>query len=253
MKKIALTVFCLSAILNIAVAAVEKNLIFSSDFEKKSLIADFARGTTNYMAVKGDVSKIFTPGFRKDSTGVTLDTQTSWQHANHRNFNPKQGTVSFWVAPVNWEPEEKRFFQIFFLGQNPGGFSVVIQKWHTGGIMRFVVANKFKEIGIVVVEMKNSVWQKNKWHKIDAAWDEKSMFLYIDGVRAKAAPKHWNPVVFAQKQNFPATADGASFGLNRMQGFRIKPTDKTSYDRFRIYDVKLTAEQIKEKYLNDLK
>ena len=100
-------------------------------------------------------------------------------------LSPKAGTVSFWVRPLDWDGKDKNFHNFISL---------------RGSTRLFINYSSRREISFSLLEGKNvsSVkksavkWQKNAWHHIAAAWNDKLIQLYVDGVPAGAMENRIN-------------------------------------------------------------
>lgn len=249
MKKVfAGAVLCIAAALSGA-AEKENGLIFSADFDKLSAQAGFAAGKSENGGIKSDLSARKFSGVAGKGNAVCLKATERISWSAYKNFDPQQGTISFWIAPQKWEYTKKgltTFFETRF-----GKYYFGIYEENRYGTFSFVICTyqpKYVEIGQVRFRMPAKDWQMGKWHKINAVWNDKMMALYLDGVPAKTYSK--NPCTFSKPVQFPATAPGRWMQL----GWGHKTLqDSTAFDDFKIYNRVLSVAEIKEAYEKDCK
>ena len=254
MKKVVLISAALAAA-GLLGAGEDPALLFRADFDTYSVWADYAKGAKNSDSRQSpgfqspDLQLRMHKGIPGSKNSVCLTNAESLCYANYRNFDPQQGTVSFWVSPKNWTPS-KRKFEVFFTGSNPGGFKLVIAKW-IDGELRFSIHMNNQDVGVIRVPMPDSDWKADSWHKLDAVWDQTEMRFYVDGVLAKTADIYsvFNPLKFKTPRHFPKMADGANIRINDARGYAYDKNDSTAYDNIRIYNRKLSAAEIQEDYL----
>ena len=255
MMKKAVLISAVLAAAGLLAAGEDPSLLFRADFDTYSVWADYAKGAKNSDSRQSpgfqspDLQLRMHKGIPGSKNSVCLTNAESLCYANYRNFDPQQGTVSFWVSPKNWTPS-KRKFEVFFTGSNPGGFKLVIAKW-IDGELRFSIHMNNQDVGVIRVPMPDSDWKADSWHKLDAVWDQTEMRFYVDGVLAKTADIYsvFNPLKFKTPRHFPKMADGANIRINDARGYAYDKNDSTAYDNIRIYNRKLSAAEIQEDYL----
>ena len=242
MKKFYAAAFC--AVLTILCAAQEKDnsgLIFSANFDNFSAEADFASGKAENGSLKSDLSARKFSGVAEKGNAVCLKGSERITWSANKNFNPQQGTVSFWISPRKWNYNKKglaSFFETRF-----GKYLFAIYEENNYGTFSFVICTyspKYTEIGQVRFRMPAKNWQMGVWHKIDAVWNNKMMLIYLDGVPAVKKPCN-----FSKAADFPATGPGRwmilGWGKKGME-------DETAFDDLKIYNRVLTAAEIKSEY-----
>ncbi|MBR2911655.1 MAG: hypothetical protein IKC05_08585 [Lentisphaeria bacterium] len=247
MKKFYAAAFC--AALTILCAAQERDpaLIFAADFDNYSAKADFAAGKPENGGISQDLSLRMFPGVAGKGNSVNLKATERISYSAYKNFDPRQGTVSFWMAPQAWNYSKKgltTFFETRF-----GEYYFGIYEEHQYNTFSFVICTfkpKYREIGHVRFTMPKKDWAMKRWHKIDAVWNDKMMALYLDGGLVK--PLHYtkNPYLFTHPVKFPATAPNRAMQIG--WGTRLKVQDTTAFDDLKIYDRVLSASEIKLDY-----
>jgi len=246
MKKSFAGVFC--ALFSVLCLAQERDpaLIFSADFDDYTTKASYAAGAPGGAGISADLSLRMYPGVAGKGNAVSLKAGECITWSAYKNFDPRQGTVSFWLAPRSWNREKKglhTFFETRF-----GEYYFAVYEENKYGTFSFVICTfkpKYREIGQVRFAMSKKDWTMKRWHKIDAVWNEKTMALYLDGALVKPLPYTKNPHLIARPVKFPETAPG-----RRMQLGWGRPVaeDTTAFDDLMIYDRMLTAAEIKLEY-----
>ena len=247
MKKLLSGVFC--AFLTALCTAQDKDpaLIFSADFDNYSAKASFASGKAENGGISQDLSLRMFPGVAGKGNAVNLKATERISYSAYKNFDPRQGTVSFWMAPQAWNYSKKgltTFFETRF-----GEYYFGIYEEHQYNTFSFVICTfkpKYREIGHVRFTMSKKDWAMKRWHKIDAVWNDKMMALYLDGGLVKPLPYTKNPYLFSHQVKFPATAPNRAMQIG--WGTRLKVQDTTAFDDFKIYDRVLSASEIKLEY-----
>lgn len=95
----------------------------------------------------------------------------------------EEGTVMFWVQPVDWDGSVQDSYS-FFLLRDPKTLDhhfAILKNQHS---LRFQVVN---EAG-VQVNLFSPIddWQRGEWHHVAATWGNSLLNLYVDGERVAA-------------------------------------------------------------------
>ena len=238
-----LSLFCTGLLFG---APEDPSLIFEADFDKYTASPGKAAGSTAVSGISPDLSLRMFPGAAGKGNAVKLKASERIIYKAHKNFNSRQGTVSFWLAPQEWNPAKKGL-SVFFK-TTLGKYTFVIYEERQYQVFSFVIVSykpKYREIGKVRLDMSKGDWKPGVWRKIDAVWNERMMALYLDGSLAK--PRRWNknPCLFDKAMDFqqpgPATPMQLGWGNKNCQ-------DVTAFDDLKIYDRVLSADEIKFKY-----
>ena len=247
MYRIILLVLCLITGISCK-AADDSSLIFKAGFDNISVRAEKAAGWDGSRNFVPDTLQLrMHEGVAGKGNALTLNNRESVVYSNYKNHNPRQGTISLWIAPKNWSPDKKKF-QIFFDSAFPGGCRFLIYKFIQNSLLRFAIILDNKEIGYINVPLKNADWTPGRWHKIDAVWDNTMMALYLDGALAKQMPYTRNPLKFKNPVSFPETRENGSMQLGMKKGFSHDPDDVTAFDELEICDRVLSPAEIRLNY-----
>ena len=92
-----------------------------------------------------------------------------------KNINHKQGTISFWIKPEDWNPTSKDF-AIFVTGLKKGGQFFIYK--YQGNSIRFHIKDDDKTSNSIV---NNNAWEKGKWYYLTTTWNPQMQQLYING------------------------------------------------------------------------
>ncbi len=103
------------------------------------------------------------------------------------NVLPPSGTVSLWIKPVNWTPEDGNFHSFFESGSNDGTTGwLVLYKYYQSGWLLLRYADEGKQVGMATAEKLG--WKPGEWHHLAGTWCAASMSIYVDGELVARAP-----------------------------------------------------------------
>ena len=237
--------------------ADDPSLLFRSDFDAYSVKAAFAKGGGSSRRFGDESLQLrMWPGPYGNVNSLAYSKSESLAYALKGNLDPRQGTVSFWVASLGWKPSEKTF-QWFVTARQPG-FTLHVYKYVWPGYLFFYIETPDAEGKprrfVASTHVDDKDWAEGCWHKIDAAWDALGMRLYVDGVMPKAyRPAKGAPAVpslkFPSRMDFPAASDNGEIVVNS-QPTRGGPegNERTSIDDIRVYSRPLSAKEIGDAY-----
>lgn len=225
----------------------DPSLLFKANFDNVTVTAGHAAGEKKAYGFPESLALRMYAGPGGKGNALTLNTKEALTYSNYKNFDPRKGTISFWVASMNWKPSEKKF-QVFFRSDVPGGYNLLVYKFINQSLLRFAITIKRKEVGYINVPLKNEDWAPGRWHKIDAVWDENQMALYLDGVLAKPLPYTKNPLKFRQKMTFPETMPKGTMALGQNKHFIHDAKHFSAYDELEIYNRMLSPVEIRRNY-----
>ena len=228
--------------------AEDASLLFRADFDNISVTAGRAAGSKRSGNFVPDTLQLrMHEGVAGKGNALTLNNRESVVYSNYRNHDPRQGTISLWVASENWAPDKKKF-QVFFLSSFPGGCRFLIYKFIQNSLLRFAIILNNKEVGYINVPLKNADWTPGRWHRIDAVWDSTMMALYLDGTLAKQMAYTKNPLQFRNALSFPEPRANGSMQLGMSRNFSHDPDDVTAFDELEIRDRVLSPAEIRREY-----
>jgi len=241
MKKL-LSVFALAAA---ALSAAEPGLLLHAGFDKKTTVPDFVQNPkTQTKGVGPELGQRLCQGPDGKLEAVCLDNRQFVEYTHTGNFDPRRGTVSFWVKPVNWKMSAVGHFQTFFeVRSGDSKYRLIVNKDMSRDQLCFTIVNgKWRG----TVYFAPTRWGTDRWHKIDCTWDARGMKLYVDGETPK--PGSTREKIFEEDPKFPESIRWASMRINFFSGWKVDPDWQTAYDELKIYDRVLSPEEIRAGY-----
>ena len=241
-----------------AAAPADPSLSFNADFDAYSVKANFARGEASSRKFGEESLQLrMWPGAHGNVNSLAYSKSESCAYALKDNFDPRQGTVSFWVSSLGWKPSAK-VFQWFFTARQKG-FSLHVYKYVWGEYLMFYIETPGPDGKVrrftASARMADEDWAAGRWHKIDATWNSGGMKLYVDGMMPKAyRPSRGAPAIpqndFPQPVVFPAAADGGEIAINANPVRSGAGKDeRTAIDDLKIYTRALSADEIRAAYV----
>jgi len=229
----------------------DPSLLFAVTYEKLSLRADSSREYGECTSFSDqDLQLRMHAGIAGKGNALCLAGNEYCIYNNYKNFDPKHGTVSFWISPKNWNGSSE-YFQVFFQsvydGAN-GGFKLIVEKFMANSL-RFYIKIEQEE-HFIETSMPDTEWKPGVWHKIDAIWDAEEMRFYLDGrlVQVSDIYSQFNPLKLNPVLSLPESSSHGFMALGDNRGYRFNSEEKTVYDNFRVYNRKLTDQEIQEEY-----
>lgn len=236
-----------------AETARDPALLFEATFDGYTVTADYAKGSpkSTTFANPGLQLRMW-EGVAGKGNALAMDRTEECQYNMKDNLDPRQGTISLWVAPLNWKTGNK-FIEVFF-GAGQKDFTIYIEKYLWSNHLFFYMENQkapgTKKVFTATVLVDEKDWPTNKWHKLDAVWDRNGMKLYVDGVLPKAVEWRKPEVKFDASMEFPASAWGwISIAKKSDEQNKIS---RTAFDNVRIYGRPLSAEEINANYQKEM-
>src|SRR5450759_2064071 len=108
------------------------------------------------------------------------------------NLIPQSGTVSLWVKPLNWTPDDGNFHSFFESGGDAGPTGwYILYKYYQNSWLLLRFADEKKQVAMPKATPK---WQAGEWHHLAGTWSPDGLRLYVDGELADQAAQ---PVVAA--------------------------------------------------------
>jgi hypothetical protein len=149
-------------------------------------------------------------------------------------ISTKQGAISFWVAPQDWDAKDKKF-HIFVESAGTDSFLVIYKYFDSSELLFLFGAQKARskeEQPYTLAKTNISKWEMKKWHFVTCCWDEQKMWLYVDGLVVDTKPVRMRPTT-----PFPSVTIGGTVNWNGEMG-------KTLIDDVKIFNAPLTAQQV---------
>ncbi len=231
--------------------AAEPEIYFSFD---RSARADFGggadtrqeiAGTGNEQGVIGNLirgtdktpDKILTDGIAGKALRIGNSSdgkaKQTWEYKPFTPISAAEGSISFWVRPVDWVPAERNFHHFF------GAFSkkerILIYNYLDNQQLIFRFGSLAAGAPSTGLQADISKWEKNTWHHVCAVWDAKTAELYVDGQKSAEAPR----------KNPPA----APFTRFQLGEYWSGNPGSSSLDELKIYKKRLSAQEVRDEYL----
>ncbi|MFA6929153.1 MAG: glycoside hydrolase domain-containing protein [Lentisphaeria bacterium] len=147
-------------------------------------------------------------------------------------LNSREGTISFWVNPIDWDGSD-RDFKHFFGAENQED-RLIIYKYHHSSELFFLYGRLGKDGFQTTARTDIRKWEKGEWHHVCASWNESILELHIDGRQAA--------IEEVQK---PLENDFKKFILGEYwQG----DPGNSAIDELRIFEKKLSSGEIEAEY-----
>jgi len=247
--------------------AAEQGLLFHVGFDSYSVDANHSCGSGKGSGLPDkDLQLRMFPGAGNKANALVLNLRERVQYRADGNIDPRQGTVSMWIAPVNWDFNGLESLTFFNFGEKGrtirifkhswGPYVIGQYQWHAPGSEK--VSSRQ-----VQMQIKPAEWSAGKWHHVAVSWDQDMMQLFIDGVMipepARAGrPRFWNnkpapPDYPVSRKPFPAPLPALGKGawitlgnVFRSQG--VPETLRTAVDEIKIYDRPLSANEMRKEY-----
>ncbi|MBQ7206970.1 MAG: hypothetical protein IJS01_04150 [Lentisphaeria bacterium] len=263
MKKRLLTCLAVAASL---LGAAEQGLLFHTDFDAYSVDAKFAAGDGKGSGLPDkDLQLRMFPGPDGKGNALVLNLGERVQYRAKGNLDPRKGTISMWIAPVNWDfgglesltflnfSEKGRCIRIFKHSWGP--YIIGQYQWTPPGTKKVYSRQ-------VQMMIKPAEWGAGKWHHVAVSWDQDQMQLFIDGVlipeppRA-GRPRFWNnkpapPDYPVSRKPFPGPlpelGSGGWITLGNVFRSKVPETHRSAVDEIKIYDRPLSANEMRKEY-----
>ena len=165
------------------------------------------------------------------------------------NINVAEGTVKFWVMPVDWKPGDNLFHHFFHVGLDsppPEGmkdaklFGFLLYKFSDwDDVLAYGMNNELTADHILTIPMGNN-WGPKQWHQIAFTWDNQGASLYIDGDGTSRKYLREAPNLM--------TAESFVVG----GPYFVENKTLTAINELYIYNRKLSAEEIGQMYKKEL-
>ncbi|NPV48967.1 MAG: LamG domain-containing protein [Armatimonadetes bacterium] len=176
---------------------------------------------------------VFVPG-RFGQALVAGAEQTLVHYATAGNVFPRAGTVSLWVNPQNWSPDDNNFHSFFEsggMGQKTGW--LILYKYYQNSSLLLRYADEREQVGMASYTCP--AWPQGEWRHLAATWAENGLRLYVDGeLVAQAAT--------------PLVADtlADTFRVGDSGWHLPHEGARTLVDEVRVYGYPLSPEQIRD-------
>lgn len=170
-------VFCVLSLQLISQGRCEDNLTFYNSFEnglkeEQSLETSSLISTDNAFALEeGIAGKALIVGIENDKKGL------SYEYSAEGNIDLKEGTVAFWVKPLDWNGNDK-YFHHFFEARGADS-ELIIYKYIESDKLFFLFGPRSAQWTIAYSSVAE--WKPGEWHFVACSWKDRTMKLYVDG------------------------------------------------------------------------
>ena len=180
--------------------------------------------------------------FEKGKKGKAVVVGEKYAHLSYEvkgNLIPQQGSISFWLKAVDWQPSEKKF-HVFFVAQGKEGW-LQFYTHHLAGLTFLAGrnSNTWRAANGHLTQYK-----KGEWHFLTATWSQNLISVYVDG---KVIGKLDGPGEKYMPQNLGKTFKVGDFPWATGR----KRPRKTLIDEFTIYRYPLTEVEVKRLYAKE--
>ncbi|MCC6446844.1 MAG: hypothetical protein IT210_25755 [Armatimonadetes bacterium] len=166
-----LTLLCLRAM----AAPAEPGALFYAGFDG-SPEAYSASGAGIPLAVEGEAA--YEPG-KVGQALVCGPEAASVRYRLPGNLLPSAGTVSLWVKPLNWTPDDPNFHVFLEAGSEGGSLGwLLFYKYFQNGWLLFRLADEKGRFGMAYRPL---AWKAGEWRHIAATWSPEALRIYEDG------------------------------------------------------------------------
>lgn len=244
-------------------AGLRAEVIFALDFDDYSVKPGIAAGDPSPRDfTETDLQLRMFPGVNGKGNSLNLANSETLTYASAGNFEPRQGTVSLWISPQNWQMQESGW-QVFFHANQRNYWFRIFRIWpnYIGASVYYNHSpGKAKAFSIgVQARVKPEDWKPGVWHKIDVTWNEERMNLYIDAripektptiIGDRSVPPTSPQKTYPTPMQFPEANGNFSIGLQAAWQKRdtVNSEHKTAYDSVVIHNRLLNAAEILAEY-----
>lgn len=163
------------------------------------------------------------------------------------NLNVAEGTIKFWVMPVDWKVGDNLFHHFFrILDEKPEGqksartFDLILYKfleWDT--VVAYGMSGELTGSNLLQIPMDN-LWAPKRWHQIVFTWDSQGASSYVDGK--------------GKRRNYLRGAPDSLFAESFIIGgpYFIENRTSTAIDELAIYNRKLSDQEVDDLYKTEL-
>lgn len=223
---------------------------FLLSFDGKTINPEIAKGVKVPLKDVLLNNESFIKGFNNGDAYVLTGKENPTYAANN-NLNYAEGTVSFWFKPINWPAgKSARFLHVY--SPEKGSGSLIIFYFFKHRYSEDIIARIYTVAGTekneAVVKIPGKEISRSTWQKVDVAWDQKKLNIYLNGKMHDEKPM---PPSFALLANKPR--DWSSIGVTPVIVADGDDWDvKTAVDDIVICKNALSAQEINDKYQKDI-
>lgn len=171
------------------VDAVDNGPLFKATFDRRIVRADIAKGDPESLDFDETLEVRTYTGYNRKNAFLRKPGDTLSYDAKN-NFNPTEGTISFWFEPVNWDPDfsgdsslvfhrHKQLVTVQFENER-GAVTFTVFKHYRASRFVFLITPALNKINYQV-KFDGDFMKRDRWYKADVTWGDGTMRFYIDG------------------------------------------------------------------------
>ena len=222
MRNLILSLATLAAVGTVGWCAADSSILFRAGYDTYSVVAETACGSkTSPDMSEGLMMRMYDgPGGKGNALMLTNGEKVHYQAAG--NFNPKEGSISFWVCSDGWRASTKG--ERWFIDIEGTGISLKIGKGECpnlfGAWYRWDNAPSRDKTDVVCAVIKDGEWGNCLWHRFDVSWSPRGMQLFIDGVSppVRSVPNRYTNPESVRGRRWTALSDSLAEGSMIMGG-----------------------------------
>ncbi|MCC7519950.1 MAG: LamG domain-containing protein [Verrucomicrobiae bacterium] len=216
-------------------ADLTNGLIFHAGFDQ-DVRADVAKGNAEPI-IKGNVRLV--EGARGKAVQIGDSVVTSLDYENEGNFFAAQGSLAFWMQPVDWlgKQGKAQVINLFMQGRgsSEGYFGLEMERFNQPEPMLIFYTYGFPSRKNTAIRCNvSAMWTNGGWYHVVLTWVDTTVKLYVDGELAGSG-QLTEPFTEADIHSKRFTLGDAG-------------EEHTSLDEFRIWNRPLDATEIMEMY-----
>ena len=245
MNKKILTIFTLLGGITL-LAELPKPVIhadFDLDFRAKTP-AGTIQGKHSVPINMETLSVLLQPGIKGKAARIGAETvnnktKADFIHYPAKELNPKNGTIAFWLKPLDWDFKDPKFH--IFCEAKGDNSVLIIYKYNIGRFPAFIFGklNSGKSQRWMLARTPHPKWQKGEFHHLAFTWDDDCLKIYIDGLQ-KGMIKNIKELMPTNFHTLSVGPYGANLWKNQEGNSLI--------DDFRVYDKTLSGREIELLY-----
>ncbi|MDD3696289.1 MAG: DUF6067 family protein, partial [Lentisphaeria bacterium] len=240
--------------LTLAEKLAEPELSFALTFDKKDLNADFALGEKASLTLP-DESLLLRGLVGFDSAGAYKpEPGESLKFAAPGNADPHQGTLSLWVCALDYNPCDE-----LTEGEKRGNIALA-QLWFQQG-EKHINMQLYEYANTVYFDWRNSEpphsfgqvariqtlregIRQGEWHQIVCTWQDKQIFLYLNG---KLIDQAYLPEKCSKTADLQTEAEKSFIGV-KSRFYEDNHKWAVGIDDYKIYSRALSALEVENRY-----
>ena len=217
-------------------ARAEHGLLFRAGFEGTADAYSLC-GVGAPVRISGTGEPTFAPG-RFGQALVCGPEQALVHYQTQGNLMPASGTVSLWVKPLNWTPDDGNFHVFLESGSHetatgdPAAGWLILYKYYQHNLLFLRYAEESGQVGMARVTATD--WPAGQWVHLAGVWSASGLRIYVNGELVNSAAR---PVV--------AETLGSTFAVGDNGWHLPHKGARTLIDEVRVYAYPLSPEKIR--------